>query len=366
MKLLYITNGITGSGGLERVLSVKASLLVEKFSYQIAIVSLNEKNVDPFYSFHKKIKFYNIAFDQGNVQNLLSYIKGINEVVREFEPDVISVCDDGLKAFFLPKIINFRIPIVYERHVSKEIEMRDEFSFWKKQIVKAKWNLMERLAVNFSKFIVLTSGNLKEWSSLKNIEIIPNPLPFNPDNSSTLNNKKVLIVGKQSYQKGQDLLLQAWKLVKQKHPEWILEIVGKFDDSIGLKKKVSELGLTNHVKFYAPQKNIEDKYLDASIYVMSSRYEGFGMVLIEAMAFGVPCISFNCNYGPADIIKSNVNGVLVRNGDITALATAIIELIDNPEKRKAMGYQAKVDAQNYLPKEIVKQWDELFIAITND
>lgn len=364
MKLLYITNGITGSGGLERVLSVKASLLAEQYNYEILIVSLNEENISPFYTFNKKIKFYNISIDKDLFRNLMAYIRGFQKVVRDFKPDIISVCDDGLKGFFLPKILGTEIPFIYERHVSKEIEMRDSFPFWKKQLVKAKWKLMEKLASGFSKFIILTEGNSREWPSLKNIKIIPNPLPFYPESSSSLNNKKVLIVGKQSYQKGQDLLIQAWKIVIEKHPEWVLEIVGKVDESMGLKQQVTKLDLAEHVYFFEPEKTIEQKYLNTSIYVMSSRYEGFGMVLIEAMAFGVPCISFNCNYGPSDIIKHNQNGLLIPNGDVNSLAMSIIELIENPKKRKALGHQAKIDAQKYMPEKIVKQWDELFRLIT--
>jgi glycosyltransferase involved in cell wall biosynthesis len=364
MKLLYITNGITGSGGLERVLSVKASLLVEQYDYEITIVSLNEANLSPFYSFNKKIKFHDISVPRGFFRNLKSYISGLRKVVRDFRPDIISVCDDGLKGFFLPKILDTEVPIIYERHVSKEIEMRDRFPFWKKQLIKAKWEIMEKLAPGFSKFVILTEGNLREWPSLKNIKIIPNPLPFYPENSSSLNNKKVLIVGKQSYQKGQDLLIQAWKIVMEKHSDWVLEIVGKVDESMGLKQQVSKLGLIEQVHFFEPEKNIEQKYSNTSIYVMSSRYEGFGMVLIEAMAFGVPCISFNCNYGPSDIIDPNKNGLLIPNGDVNSFALAIIELIENPQKRSALGFQAKIDAQKYLPEKIVKQWDELFQLIT--
>ena len=365
MKLLYITNGITGSGGLERVLSVKASLLVDLYDYEIAIVSLNEENLRPFYSFNKKIKFYDIAVPHGFYRNLKSYISGLRKVVRDFQPDIISVCDDGLKGFFLPKILGTEVPIIYERHVSKEIEMRDNFSFWKKQLIKAKWGIMEKLARDFSRFVILTKGNSREWPSLKNIKIIPNPLPFYPESSSSLNNKKVLIVGKQSHQKGQDLLIQAWKIVMEKHPDWVLEIVGKVDESMGLKQQVSKLNLTGQVHFFEPEKNIEQRYLNTSIYVMSSRYEGFGMVLIEAMVFGVPCISFNCNYGPADIIDHDKNGLLISNGDVNSLASAIIELIENPQKRKALGLQAKMDAQKYLPEKIVKQWDELFQSLTS-
>ena len=216
-------------------------------------------------------------------------------------------------------------------------------------------------AAHYNKFIVLTQGNTKEWHN-KNIQVIPNPLSFYPKNDeiSILTNKKVLTVGKQSYQKGYDRLLQSWQLVNEKHPDWTLDIYGTISEAEKLKKLASQLNINKSVNFYSPIKNIAEKYKEASIYVMSSRYEGFGMVLTEAMAYGVPCVSFDCPYGPSDIISNGVNGFLVPNGDIPALSDKINKLIEDEPLRKSMGYKARIDVKRYLPDKIVSEWDQLF------
>lgn len=363
MKLLYITNGINGSGGLERVLSIKASFLAEKYGYEVVILCLNNGHKDPFYTFSDKIKMLSIDVCGNPLHYVRAYTKGIKNIVESINPNIISVCDDGLKGFFVPKIISCKLPIIYERHVSKEIEMNDSFSFWKKLAIKLKWHLMEFLAKSFSAFIVLTNGNTKEWPSLKNMQVIPNPLSFFPEESSNLENKKVLAVGKQSYQKGYDLLLKAWQLVQQQHPDWKLEIYGKKDSSQNLDVLANQLGVNTAVSFFDPEKNIQEKYLESAVYVMSSRYEGFGMVLIEAMACGVPCVAFDCNYGPSDIIADNEDGLIVPSGDFTSLANAMITLMNSFNSRVIMGNKAKQNVKRFLPDVVVGQWDSLFNKI---
>ena len=356
MKLLYITNGITGSGGLERVLSVKASLLAEEFGYEVHLLSLNEKGEEPFFSFSNKVKQHSIVVVGNPIRYFLGYKNGIQKKVNQIKPDIISVCDDGLKGFILPEIIRSSAKWIYERHVSKLIETNSSNSLKKKFITRCKWFLMEKLGNNFSKFIVLTEGNKNEWKSLYNLQVIPNPLSFYPEESSSLAQKTVICVGKISYQKGQDLLLESWEIVWQKHPDWKLTLYGKSDAAL---MDTAEKKLKN-IYTFPPDKDIMSKYLDSSIYVMSSRFEGFGMVLIEAMSCGVPCVSFNCNYGPADIISDQNDGLLVENVNVQALADNIILLIENEELRRSMGVLAKKNVQRFAPEIVLQQWDSMF------
>jgi len=363
MKLLYITNGINGAGGLERVLSIKASYLADNYGYQVTILSLNDAHLDPFYAFSNKINMISIKAVGNPINYSISYIKGIIKVIKELKPEVISVCDDGLKAFFLPIILEKKIPIIYERHVSKSIEQHNSDNIIKKLITKITCFLMNYLGHKFDKFIVLTEGNLAEWIGLNNLQVIPNPLSFYPDRSSFLINKKVIAVGRQCYQKGYDILLSVWKLVNKKFPEWKLEIYGKKDIDQNLEVLSKKLQLDNSVSFFDPVKEIDEKYMESSIYVMSSRFEGFGMVLIEAMACGLPCVSYNCPHGPADIIKEGQDGFLIQNGDIEAFARSILKLIENEELRIHMGEKAKENVQRYKPDAIMALWDNLFTSL---
>ena len=360
MNLLYITNGINGAGGLERVLAIKASYLADKLNYEVHILSLNEPQPQPFYAFSSKVHFHSIEVKGNPLSYILSYVKGIKKGIKIIQPDVISVCDDGLKGFFTPMFIGKKIPIVYERHVSKAIEMQDHFSWIKKRSVFLKWKLMSFLAKKFDAFVVLTNGNIQEWKHLKNLLVIPNPLSFYPVESSYLQNKKVIAVGKQGYQKGYDLLLQAWQKVNIISKNWKLEIYGKIEPQEKLNELAIQLGISDKVVFFPPTQQIEEKYLDASLFVLSSRFEGFGMVLIEAMACGIPCVSFNCPHGPADIIKHREDGLLVPNGNVEQLAEALIDIMEHEEKRQLMGTAAKKNVKRYLPEQIMPLWDRLF------
>lgn len=362
MKLLYITNGIAGSGGLERVLSVKASMLAEDYGYEVAILGLNSGNENPFFEFSTKIKFIQSPVSGNPIQYFLQYKKGIQKAVKEFQPDVISVCDDGLKGFFIPRIIAKKIPIIYERHVSKLIEVNENQGLVKEKMTQIKFWLMNQLAKDFSRFVLLTNGNKNEWIS-NNTQIIPNPLPFVTGKNSDLQNKKVIAIGKQSYQKSYDRLLKIWSLLEVELSDWQLHIYGKENLSLGLENLTKELGIQNQVYFHPPEKKIEEKYLESSIFVLSSRYEGFGMVLIEAMECGLPCVSFDCPSGPADIISDGEDGFLVENGNLEQFAEKLKGLMNDFALRKEMGEKAKKSAKKYLPENIVKQWDELFQSL---
>ncbi|WP_024769150.1 glycosyltransferase family 4 protein [Aquimarina macrocephali] len=365
IKLLYITNNINGPGGLERVLSIKASYLAEHFDYEVHILTLNQKEVNPFYEFNSKIQYHNIYVSGNPINYLRKYTKGLNTMVKKINPTVISVCDDGLKGFFVPLIIKKPCPMIYERHVSKNIEnQRGKQSWLNKLSSNIKFGLMNLGGKHYDNFIVLTKGNLNEWK-FKKLKVIPNPLSFYPEKQSLQTNKKVLAVGKQSFQKGYDRLLKSWKQVVKKHPNWTLDIYGKYSENEGLEKLADDLDILDSVHFYPPVKNIGEKYQEASIYTMSSRYEGFGMVLTEAMAYGVPCVSYDCPYGPSDIISDGEDGILVENHDIDKFAEAVIYLIQNEKIRIEMGKKSREAIKQYLPEKIAMQWDTLFKGLIN-
>lgn len=355
MKLLYITNGINGAGGLERVLSIKASYLAEHYDYEVHILVLNNTHLDPFYEFSPKIQFHSITVGGNPIAYFSSYKKGIQQIANEIQPDIISVCDDGLKGFTLPKIIKTSAKWIYERHVSKLIEQSSQRGKVKSFLTSIKWKLMESLGKSFSKFVVLTEGNKNEWPSLNNLEVISNPLSFYPEESSTLENKTVICVGRFCHQKGQTELIKIWEKIHLKFPDWELHLYGKENlDYLDTRN------LKNNISHFPPVKDIESKYLDSSIYVMPSQFEGFGMVLIEAMACGVPCVSFDCDYGPSDIITDSEDGYLVPLNDIDAFVNRLSELMSDETRRKNFGKKAKQSVKTFQVESIVKQWDDLF------
>lgn len=347
---------------MERVLSIKASELADNWKYEVHIITLNNGYLNPFYTFSSGIQFHDVKVVGNPISYFSAYRKGIKNIIKDIEPDVISVCDDGLKGLLFTVIFGRKIPVVYERHVSKQIEHREHSSVVSNIWTPIKLLLMNFGAKRFPKFVVLTNGNLKEWN-LNNIVVIPNPLPFNGSEQSTLINKKVLVVGKQSYQKGYDRLLDIWSLVSKKFPNWTLEVYGKLDESLELELKVKELKIDETIRFNPPVKNIQQKYKEASIYVMTSRFEGFGMVLIEAMSYGVPCISFDCPYGPGDIIKDQEDGFLIENGNIELFADKLICLMRDMKLRKQLGTNGIKNVKRFGVSEIMKEWDVLFNSL---
>lgn len=354
-KLLYITNGINGSGGLERVLSIKTSKLIAEYGYEVHIIVINDGHLNPFYNFDSAIVFHSINSTRKGVFFLIDYCSQIRRIVDQLNPDIIMVCDDGLKGFFVPKLLGNKRPVIYERHASIAINTGNRFygGFIRR--------LMRFLAADFERFVVLTPTNVKEWSS-DNVIVIPNPLTFYPNSSACLTTKKVILIGSQSLVKGYDYAIKIWEQVVKSHPDWELHCYGKRDHQNRFENEAKQKGISQ-IYFHDAVKNIEEKYLEASLLILTSRSEGFGMVLIEAMACGVPCVAFNCPSGPSDIITNNQDGLLIKNGNIVAFADALSNLMADEAKRKEMGSAAKHNAQRYLPENIVNQWVDLFKVI---
>lgn len=346
MKLLYITNGISGGGGLERVLSIKASYFAETLGYDVHIITLNDAK-ETFYPFSSSISIHPIEVSK-NWEYLFSYIHKVNQIVRKVQPDIISVCDDGMKGLYVPLWIQKgKAKIIYERHASMILNGASWQKFW-----------MRMGGHLYDKIVVLTNYNLSEWSS-SNLTVIPNPVSFYPQESATLENHRIICVGSLSYNKGYDLLIDAWSKIASRYPSWSVHIYGKGDASV-YQDAIHQAGIQKQITFHAPVQDIASVYQQASLLVLPSRSEGFGMVLIEAMACGVPCVAFDCPCGPRDIIQDGKNGILVKPQDTAELAQHIEKLINNEQLRKNMGTFAKQTAQQYLMERIASLWKNLF------
>lgn len=347
MKLLYITNGISGGGGLERVLSIKASYFADTFGYEVHIITLNEENCVPFFRFSSKITFHNIR-TSGKIKYIYSYIHGVNQTVKKIHPDIISVCDDGLKGLYVPLWIKKgNAKIIYERHASLLFNGS-----------KTQKKLMQFGAHLYEKVVVLTKSNLTEWTS-NNIRIIPNPLSFSTKKNSDLSQCTIICVGSIVPNKGYDLLINAWKKIAHKYPTWSIHIYGKGDASDYIKQ-AKDLNIEEQITFHGPSSNIETIYQQASMLVLPSRTEGFGMVLIEAMSYGVPCVAFNCPCGPGDIIIHKENGFLVKPQDTNEMAQYISLLIENKNLRESFGKHASKHVKQYSIEKIGLLWKSLF------
>lgn len=363
MKVLFFVPNVNNEGGVARVLSIKANYLVEKLGYEVHILTQNAGFSPLFYTFNSKIIFHDILLIGHWFKFFSSFSKGLQTKIKVIQPDVIIVCDNGLKAFLIPFILGNKIPLILEMHSSKFIEEREtEKNIFSKTYIRIVHALKKIGAQQYDRFVVETSESIAEWN-VKNTIVILNPLWFTADKVGTLENKKVIAVGRHTYEKGLDRLLHIWKQLVVKHPDWTLEIYGQANENFDLKTLAEKLNISNHVFFQELVHNIDEKYSEASIYLMTSRFEGFGMVLIEAMASGLPCIAYDCPCGPRGIIDHGEDGFLIENGNEADYVQAVETLICNISLRKQMGLKAKVSSEKYQIDAIMHTWNQLFVGI---
>lgn len=380
MKIVYIYTALVTVGGADRVVTEKANYLAEVLRHDVYIITDSQNGRQPVFPLSTKVKHIDldVNFDKQYHHGLLVrayyyfslmhfYKKRLGKLLDEIKADIV-ITTLGRDLDFLTKLKDGSKK-VGESHIAKQytrnFHLMEARGFLYKQIAKYWRRKQEKAVKKLDAFVVLTQYDAESWKEIKVANIIPNSLPFYTDESSSLDKKQIITVGRLSEQKGFDLLVSAWSFIAKKHPDWELHLYGEGELENELKKQILHNQLGQSVIIHKPVKNIKEKYLESSIYVMSSRFEGFGMVLIEAMACGVPCISFDCPHGPSYIIKDGEDGILVENGNVEQLAEAISTLITDTGKRVAMGKAAKQNVLRYNQENIMKQWESLFYKLTN-
>ena len=208
--------------------------------------------------------------------------------------------------------------------------------------------------------VALTENDANAWNKFTKTVVIPNSTSIYPKNPSNCTNKKIISLGRLNEQKGYNQLINAWTLICNKYPEWSIHIFGNGELKKPLLAEINKNQISDSFFIHDPVTNIIEKYQESAFYVMSSRFEGFGIVLVEAMACGLPTISFDCPNGPSDIITDGEDGFLVENGNIKQLSKKISFLIENEGTRISMGKKARENVKRFLPNEVMKKWIDLF------
>lgn len=374
-KIVYCIPLLCAPGGMERVLTIKANYLVEH-GYDVHIILTDGKDKEPFFKLNPNIKLHqlDINFDELNGLPFLKHFriytkrqrifkKRLNECLCAIKPDItISLLRRDINLLSSMKDGSIKIgELHFDKSNCKDVPHRIP-SFARKAVKHIWMSQLIKHLKKLEKFVVLTYEDQEAWTELNNTTVIYNPLSFFPDEQSTCENKVILSVGRHARQKGFERLIEAWGIISKKHPEWRLKIVGAGSTDY-LQARIHDLDIKNSCILQDRTSNIKEEYLNSSIYALSSRYEGLPMVLLEAMACGVPMVSFTCPCGPKDIIKEGENGLLVEDGNITELANKLSYLIENDKLRKEMGMNARSDAKNFLPEVIMPQWIELFDSL---
>jgi glycosyltransferase involved in cell wall biosynthesis len=179
-----------------------------------------------------------------------------------------------------------------------------------------------------------------------------------------LTKKQAIAVGRYNNAKGYEYLIEAWKTVHQKHPDWIINIYGSGEQKDYVKKLIERNALQDTIIMNEPTDDIMNRYLESSICVVSSRYEGFSMVILESMICGVPVVSFDCPHGPRNIIRNSEDGFLIEYLNTKAMADCISQLIENPELRQSVGAKAKENIIRFSRDNVMSQWTNLFNELT--
>lgn len=379
MKIVYCLNSIRYLGGIQRVTVVKANALAEIEDNEVYIIVTDDKNGVITEPLSPKVHLIDldINYYKDDYKSRWNVLKGIfikrrehkkrlASVLNEIQPDIVISVGQSEKNM-IPSIKG-KWKTIREFHYTKDYRFNHAHSIFDK--ILAYWGNIYDYSFKIKKYdhIVTLTQEDKDtnWKGWENVSVIPNPSTFQTNEISTLNEKKVISVGRLAAPKNYASLIRAFKDVADKHTDWILEIYGDGPQEVELKSLITKLNLEKHVFLKGFSSNVKEVMINASIFALSSLFEGFGLVLVEAMACGLPIVSYACPCGPKDIITEGKDGFLVEVNDEMALANKINILIENEELRKQMSDAAKIKADQYNIENITSMWINLFKELQHE
>lgn len=369
MNICFILESSFNSGGMERMLATISNALSDTYNVTV-LTAFNEGRKD-FFPFKENVRRVDLGIERKN------YPKP-NDLKREYKKRLgdwlignrqdVTVSLGSMEFFFLPDIKDgskkvFWFHFAFNYDVMTSINTS---SHWLLGYCLGHLKRLRRLLVarRYDAGVVLTNTDLKSWKKyLKNVVCIYNPLTIKPKPLVDYGVERAIAVGRIQPQKGFDYLVGAWQIIHNKFPNWQLDIygAGTKDDVRFITELIKSKGLNGVVNLVGSTKDIAQAYSEHSIMILSSRYEGFGLVLVEAGACGLPLVSYDCEQGPSEIIEDGNNGFLVSPvGNINGLAEAICKLIRDKSLRVYMGKRAMQMSEQFSLEKIAKDWIKFF------
>lgn len=374
MYILYIYPEITIKGGADKVIVEKANYFA-CHGYDVTVVTEAQMGRELSFPLDDRVKHvdmgidFNRQYSQHGLRRLLTYWDMLRQYKKRLETTLMTIRPDivisvmGRSVDFINDIHDGSIKIGEVHSVKanvRSLNVMERKGGLRRVVARLmRWHVSRKVS-RLDAMVLLTQQDADSWTEAKQTFVIPNAVPYFPEQSSTLNNKQVLMVARYNDAKGYEYMVEAWQSVHERHPDWILNVYGSGELHDDVIRWIQKRQLSSSMILHDPVDNVMDKYLESSIFVMSSRYEAFPMVLLEAMACGVPCVSFDCPYGPRNIIRNGEDGYLVDYLNSQALADSICQLIENEPLRKKFGAKARQNIRRFSQDAVMLQWDKLF------
>ena len=367
-KLLYIHPSVAFFGGIERVLVDKLNYFCQKKNYEVYLITYDQGNHPTSFSIDGRVKHFDLGvrfhqryayswpkrfFVYWQLQRMFN--NRLREKIKEIAPNMIIANEQTPPSSILYN--KGDIPYILESHMGyASIVHFRRSNLFKRILLKKRYNSFTKADA----IVTLTEGDFKLWKSrnAKNIHLIPNFVNLNNTGVySQQTNKSIIFAGRLTEEKGIEALVKIWEKTFQKHPDWYLDVYGEGELSFLL---TSQSEGSNHIRLHRPVSDVFCVLCNSSILVCTSLYESFGLVLAEAMSCALPVVSFNCPFGPKDIIMDGRNGFLVHENKYDEYVEKLCLLIDNRDLRIKMGAYGTDSVQRFRKDDIMPMWEKLF------
>lgn len=377
LKIAYCLNSIRGLGGIERVTVKKANALAAIAGNQVyVLVSDNKRGhigdiLDELvHLIDLDINYYDDDWQKGwrarisQISKKKNHKKILRKTLNTISPDVVIAVGQSEK-FFLTKgfLNNSSTVYIRELHFATDYRILLARSLKERALGKIQ-NLLDYgiICKRYNAVVCLTPQDLDaKWKGRPNAYFMPNPLTVEfPPQIADRSSKKIITLGRLSQEKNHISFIQAFSKIASHYPEWGVEIYGRGEELFNLENRNNELQLKHQVLMVDHTNNVSEKLDTAALFVLTSKTEGFPLVILEAMAHGLPVIAYACPFGPSYIINDKKDGVLIPLDDEEQLAAAIEYLVLNEEVRARMGQEGRRRAGEFLPETIALQWMTLF------